>query len=148
MVAVQLKGLDVSLDRLKQIRSYFSPRKARFVLNNSTEADWLAIDNTEGMSVSDYYVIAKANKIVKDEVLARRFEDCHPIHAEAGDDSGYNYYHAGEIRWWTHKFNALKMRYGREPSWDEIMDDFREGNDGLRYRVAFSLKNPEKVFWE
>lgn len=136
-----------SLTRDEQISCYYSPRQALFIRGILSPEELDIIDMTligseERMGVEDYLPIALTNWIIstKNQRLMKRFD--RPNYQDTE-------HHRKTAAAWFKREEAIvyqrEARAGRKATWNEVYADFQRNGNGLRHRIWYCLRFPEKV---
>jgi len=134
------KEYDVSISHYEKLReAKISKRKKNFIISTLTNSELDAIDATRDMGPDDYLAIAKVKRIIKDEELAKKYNSLIYKHEYFG--------HAAKLsrNWLEYETLELTERLHHPPTIRELLDDFEENNEGLRFRIFYCLRYPNKV---
>ncbi len=137
MMALITKNQNLSEPEIDKIKKFYSERKAGYIRKTLTDEELDAINGTIGLGIEDYLALAKVKKIMSDPELAKLYDKCSPTDKE--------HYLGLEKHWIEHEHDLLVSRFHREPTPHEFAEDFREHENGPRFKVFYCLKFPERI---
>ncbi|MBU0466455.1 MAG: hypothetical protein KJ718_03030 [Nanoarchaeota archaeon] len=99
------------------------------------------VDNIEGIGVEDYFVLARVEHMMRytpqDANAYSRYHVTNPKDRE--------HYLRLEKFWLQEEISLLERRLGRPPTTNELKDDARVNQTGLRFCIFYCLKFPDRV---
>jgi hypothetical protein len=102
------------------------------------ERELRIIDDTEGLGVEDYFLLAEVEFMLREtpQDLAV-YDGYHILEME--------HYARMQVPWLKEETRLLKAQLGRDPTPHEVIEDARQHENGLRFRAFYCMKFPDKV---
>lgn len=127
-------------NRDSTIREKYGPQKAAFIHRMLTDDHLAVIDSTGGMGIEDYLPVAITEWIctTKKEML--------PLFEGAGFHYKDAFHHRQRnMAWLVTAEYLLEQRLGRKSNREEVIEDLRKSNHGVKHRVWYAARFPDKV---
>lgn len=123
---------------LDTISNNYSSEQIELIRGELTMDDLRVINNTQGMGAEDYYAVARANKLIAEQPdLAEDLDKLKP--------KDMRHYMRLQAGWVMSEIFLLGTRLKRQPEDFEIRRELGERQEGLRYKVYYCLRFPERV---
>jgi hypothetical protein len=129
----------LSEGRTSFIREYYKEKDADLICDTLTEEELRTIDSTLGLvPEKDYFHLAVVKRVVRNNPkLARDFDSY--------KSKDTHHYLELQANWLKCEQNLLAWELHREPTTPEFTKDFRDNQNGLRFKIFYCLKYPDKV---
>ena len=117
----------------KLVREHYSLRKAEFIESILSPEELSIIREPE-----EFYAMAKVKFILKTSPeLVIGFESCKP--------RNFNHYMSVQKSWIETEAWLVGTEKHHQPTSLELINDFRENQNGLRFKIFYCLRFPDKV---
>lgn len=130
------------LERIESLKKFYNERKIDFIRKHLTEDELKVIDKTPCMFAADYVYWAAVNNVMHNKsALASKINE----HYRHKDSFHYFWFEGNCLDAET---RLLELRLHRQPTGIEIAEDARRYNNGLRFKIFYCIRFPDKVLQE
>ena len=118
---------------LRELRRSFSPLRLKYITQVLSGDELRVIGD-----LRDALIIARIKRMRAERL--RRFDRYRPANRRE-----HALYEQAQLQWLKDEQYLLGLRLGRSPSHRELLTDFAQYQNGLRFRAYYALKHPKRM---
>jgi len=128
--------LKTMLERKSSLKKILPIENAKATLSILTREEINIINTTKGMDSKDYEAIAQTKLFITNP-SAKKFDRYIPKNPR--------HYQTLQTHWLENECWLLGQRLHHKPSPHELFEDFKTNKNGLRFKIFYCLRYPDKV---